>query len=70
VFLPVFLFFLWELPAMIVMTIHKMICASRGTDFQQEFLGTWNYRLIGMFSVWPTVAIVGSILLSLSGADA
>lgn len=57
-FLPLFLFLLWELPAMVVMSSHKLICACTGGSFEDQFLGTWPYRMIGLFVVWPAVMAV------------
>ncbi|MBU2666110.1 hypothetical protein KOI35_21580 [Actinoplanes bogorensis] len=63
---PVFAFLLWEFPSMVVMSLHKAFCAMRGGSFEEQFLGVWVYRLIGMFTVYPAVAIVAALANAIS----
>lgn len=56
--MALFLFLLWELPSMIIMSIHKVFCVIQGRSFEDSYLGIWAYRLIGMVVVWPTVIIL------------
>jgi hypothetical protein len=65
-FLALFLFLLWELPAMIAMSFHKLVCAATGGSFTAQYFGVWAYRGIGVFLVWPVLlAMFG--LISLGG---
>ena len=36
---PFFLFLLWELPSMIMMSLHKLWCAVTGRSLQESFGG-------------------------------
>jgi hypothetical protein len=63
---PVFLFLLWELPSMILMSLHKLWCAATGGSLQQSFRGVWFYRIVGMFTVWTSVMV----LIGLAGSGA
>jgi hypothetical protein len=65
---PLFLFLLWELPSMIVMSLHKLWCAATGGSLQQSFRGVWFYRIVGMVTVWTSVMIL--IGLASSGGSA
>lgn len=56
-----FLFLLWELPAIIVMAFHKAFCAVKQRSFRSDFLGVWPYRLIGLFVVWPLAFALGAL---------
>ena len=63
--LPFAAFVVWEFPSMIVMSLHKAVCALRGRSLAGDFLGIWAYRAAGMLLFWPlTVCLLG---LSLSG---
>lgn len=64
---PLFLFLLWELPSMIVMSLHKLWCAATGGSLQESFRGVWFYRIVGMFTVWTSVMLL--IGLGSSGAS-
>jgi hypothetical protein len=55
--LPVMAFVLWEFPSMIVMSVHKMICAVTGRSLAEDFLGVWAYRTIGMIFFWPVAVL-------------
>ena len=54
-----FLFLLWELPSMIIMTIHKIFCDVTDRHWSEPSgVGIWGYRIVGMFTVWPIVFVV------------
>lgn len=55
---PLFLFLLWELPSMIVMSLHKLWCAATGRSLQDSFRGVWFYRVVGMFAVWTSAMVL------------
>lgn len=61
---PFFLFLLWELPSMILMSLHKLWCAVTGGSLQESFRGIWFYRVVGMFVVWTSVML----LIGLAGS--
>ncbi len=63
--LPFMAFVVWEFPSMIVMSLHKVICALLGRSLAEDFLGIWGYRAIGLLIVWPVTVIV--LLLAMSG---
>jgi len=58
---PVLAFVLWELPSMVAMAVHKLICALTGHSFEQRFLGVWAYRLLGMLTFWPLIMVTGGV---------
>jgi hypothetical protein len=62
-----FAFLAWELPAMIVMFIHERVLRARNEYFYFHKWGTWTYRVVGMVTVWPTVAIVIALASAMSG---
>ena len=55
---PLFLFLLWELPSMIMMSLHKLWCAASGRSLQDSFRGVWFYRVVGMFVVWTSLMVL------------
>ena len=55
---PLFLFLLWELPSMIMMSLHKLWCAVTARSLQDSFRGVWFYRVVGMFVVWTSVMVL------------
>lgn len=59
--LPVMAFVLWEFPSMVAMSVHKLICARTGGSFEEQFAGVWAYRLIGLFTFWPSLFISGAL---------
>ena len=59
------MFFLWELPAMGVMLIHKKIVNGAGGNYAQDQWGIWAYRLIGMFVLWPVVLLPVVVVLGI-----
>ena len=56
-----FLFLLWELPAIIAMSYHKLFCTVRGHEPQLHFAGIWTYRLAGVFLIWPLAIALGTL---------
>ncbi|GAB2569948.1 hypothetical protein Aab01nite_06750 [Paractinoplanes abujensis] len=63
---PVLAFVLWEFPSMVVMSVHKFICARTGGSFEEQFAGVWPYRLIGMFTFWPFLFVTGALAAAVS----
>jgi hypothetical protein len=55
---PVMAFVLWEFPSMVMMALHKAVCAVTGGSFQAQFLGVWTYRITGLFLYWPAIMIM------------
>jgi hypothetical protein len=58
---PVVAFFLWEFPSMVAMSLHKLFCAMTDRSLQEQFLGIWAYRILGMMVFWPAVMITGGV---------
>jgi hypothetical protein len=62
--LPLMAFIVWELPSMIVMSMHKAVCALLGRSLAEDFLGVWGYRAIGILIFWPGTFIVLALAIS------
>ena len=62
--LPFMAFVLWEFPSMIVMSLHKAVCALLGRSLADDFLGIWGYRAIGVLVFWPGTFIVLTLAIS------
>ena len=60
---PVLAFMLWEFPSMVLMALHKAVCALTGGSFEAQFLGVWAYRIAGMFIYWPAVMMIAGMAL-------
>jgi hypothetical protein len=60
------LFLLYELPAMIIIAIHRAIVESRGESYAMRQLNIWAYRAIGVFTVWPVVLIILFVIVKLN----
>jgi hypothetical protein len=58
---PVLAFVLWEFPSMVLMALHKAVCALTGGSFEAQFLGVWTYRIAGLFLYWPAVMITAGM---------
>lgn len=54
-------FVLWEFPSMIMMALHKAVCALTGKSVQAQFMGVWTYRIAGMLLCWPAIIIMAGM---------
>jgi hypothetical protein len=64
--LPILAFVLWEFPSMVVMSVHILISTLRGGSFTDQFLGVWAYRIIGMVTVYPVIAVGAALADAIS----